>query len=85
VSEPFDVEEAEAEAEESIRVCGESPCCDSARTILRLAQMYDDLIYQVANKWPGESRHETAKRYIMEREARSLQGTEAKAAGLLEE
>lgn len=30
--------------------------------------LYNDLIYQVAKKHPGESRHYTAKRYIVERE-----------------
>jgi len=34
----------------------------------RLRALYDDLIYQVANKHPNESRHETAKRYIMQAE-----------------
>ena len=30
--------------------------------------LYQDLIMQVACKFPNESRHETAKRYISERE-----------------
>ena len=30
--------------------------------------LYHDLIMEVANKYPGESRHLTAKRYIRERE-----------------
>lgn len=30
--------------------------------------LYFDLIYQVGSVWPDESRHETAKRYIRERE-----------------
>jgi len=34
----------------------------------RLRGLYDDLIYQVATKHPNESRHETAKRYIMQAE-----------------
>lgn len=29
---------------------------------------YDELIYAVARKWPGETRHQTALRYIRERE-----------------
>lgn len=29
---------------------------------------YSDLIMEVAQKWPDETRHETAKRYIHERE-----------------
>ena len=31
---------------------------------------YEDLIYQVATKFPNETRHETARRYITERENR---------------
>ena len=30
--------------------------------------LHMDLLFQVQNKWPGETRHETAKRYIRERE-----------------
>ena len=38
----------------------------------RLRDDYSDLIMQVAKKFPDESRHETAKRYIMERENREV-------------
>ena len=31
---------------------------------------YYELLYAVATKWPGENRHETALRYIIEREER---------------
>ena len=34
----------------------------------KLRKKYNDLIYQVETKHPGESRHETAKRYIHEHE-----------------
>lgn len=34
------------------------------------AKLYDELLYQVANKVPGESRHDTAKRIIFEHENR---------------
>ncbi len=37
-----------------------------------LREKYDELIYQVETKHPNESRHETAKRYIYERENRPL-------------
>lgn len=40
--------------------------------------LYHDLLYQVGNKYPGETRHETARRYIREREQGS--GLSAKAA-----
>jgi hypothetical protein len=33
-----------------------------------LKEMYNDLLMQVSCKFPGETRHETAKRYIMEHE-----------------
>lgn len=39
--------------------------------------LYDDLIYAVARKFEGEPRHETALRYIREREAAS--GIEARS------
>ena len=38
----------------------------------RLKGLYTDLIMQVACKFPNESRHETAKRYIIERENREI-------------
>ena len=31
-------------------------------------ELYYELIMEVAKKWPDETRHETAKRYIVERE-----------------
>ena len=34
----------------------------------RYKEKYEDLIYCVASKFPNESRHETAKRYIQQRE-----------------
>jgi hypothetical protein len=38
--------------------------CMLEREIERLRAQYADLILSVGNKYPGESRHETAKRYI---------------------
>jgi hypothetical protein len=35
---------------------------------------YDELLYAVARKYPGESRHETALRYIRERESQPAHG-----------
>lgn len=43
---------------------------------------YDELILAVHSKFPGESRHETALRYIRERENAKSQGSCAKAAEL---
>ena len=34
----------------------------------RLMEQYNSLIFEVSYKFPGESRHDTAKRYIRERE-----------------
>jgi hypothetical protein len=39
-----------------------------AQRVVELERLYEDLILQVANKHPGESRHATAKRYISEHE-----------------
>ena len=45
---------------------------DQVKTIAadrnELRNKYYDLIMEVAQKWPEETRHETAKRYIRERE-----------------
>jgi hypothetical protein len=44
--------------------------------------LYFELIYEVAIKHPGESRHETARRYIREREQpRNSQATAARPTG----
>jgi len=42
---------------------------------------YDELIMAVGNKWPGESRHETALRYIREAEV-GAGGTAAKGSNV---
>ena len=41
-------------------------------------QAYYDLIYAVHTKYPGETRHQTALRYIKEAEAKSNQAATAK-------
>ena len=38
-------------------------------------KLYHELLYAVIRKFPGESRHETALRYIMEAENRGSQGS----------
>jgi len=43
----------------------------------REREKYYELLYAVAQKWPGETRHQTALRYIMEREQRVSVATEA--------
>ena len=42
-----------------------------------LSAKYDELIYGVGNKWRGETRHQTALRYI--RQAETPAGTEGAA------
>lgn len=57
-------------------------CKSREYTLAELAEntrLYMDLIYAVGRKYDGESRHETAKRYIIEREAAS---NETGAAGI---
>lgn len=48
-----------------------------------LEKKYSELLYAVARKYPGESRHQTALRYIMEREQEphGEAGSQAKAEG----
>lgn len=36
--------------------------------VRKLQQEYEELIYAVVKKFPGETRHQTALRYIKERE-----------------
>ncbi len=52
--------------------------CGKDNLIRQLQDKYHDLLYQVARKHPGESRHETAKRYIQEAET-PQDNTEASA------
>ena len=42
-----------------------------AEEVRALREKYDDLLYQVGTKHPDETRHETAKRWLREREARA--------------
>lgn len=50
-----------------------------------LREKYNDLLYEVATKFPDESRHETAKRYIGQMENRdsspAMENPEALAKG----
>jgi len=36
-----------------------------------ISKNYDELLFEVARKFPGETRHETARRYIREAESRT--------------
>lgn len=44
-------------------------------------QKYDDLIMSVERKFDGETRHQTAKRYIQEAESKSSGGPSREAPG----
>lgn len=43
-------------------------------------EKYNELLYAVARKWPNESRHETALRYIRQVEERANSGDSAMIA-----
>lgn len=49
---------------EEIVLIGEA----TPENIVPILQNYYELIYAVENKYPGETRHETALRYILEAE-----------------
>jgi len=46
-----------------------------ARKSNEIREKYNELLLAVASKFPGETRHQTALRYIMESEARLGTGT----------
>lgn len=46
----------------------------SERAFDKLDELYEELIYAVCNKYPGETRHETALRYIRSVETRIGEG-----------
>jgi len=45
------------------------------------ALAYDELIYAVATKHPNETRHQTALRYIMQRESQQAHGPDKALRG----
>jgi hypothetical protein len=45
----------------------------SDRRLLEIAKFYSELLYAVERVFPGESRHQTALRYIREAEHRATQ------------
>jgi len=51
--------------------------------IERLRNDYNDLIFQVSQKFKGETRHQTAKRYIASWEGRSVQSEPAKSVAAI--
>lgn len=57
----------------------ERECAALTARLEEAEKRYQELIYAVAKKFPNESRHQTALRYIMERE-QSSERSGAKAA-----
>jgi len=61
-----------------LKIKAKSDACDNPCPTLRKENnhqenyecLYRDLIYCIATKYPGETRHKTAKRYLLEREFR---------------
>lgn len=52
-------------------------CLMAASDIERLTKLYNELLYAVACKHPGETRHQTALRYIQQAEHQSGGPSEA--------
>ena len=55
--------------------CSASPVAQPPRDV---SELYHELLYAVARKFPGESRHETALRYIRDTEERAGQSGSCK-------
>lgn len=54
------------------------------KRVMELQAKYDELLYAVASKHPNESRHETALRYIKDREmAKAIAGLGGQAQGVV--
>ena len=61
------------------RLRGENVCNESWRSLIEgknkeiqeLSRRYYDLIYSVGHKFVGETRHDTAKRYILQAETQT--------------
>ena len=75
-----DVEKKFSEARQEARKYEEiargylAPAAPSAPLSLKTERLYHELLYAVGNKYKGETRHQTALRYLREREAASLSG-----------
>lgn len=49
-------------------------CINVRKSYSELAYLYNELLYAVARKFPNETRHDTALRYIREAEDRATEG-----------
>jgi len=49
-------------------------CAQDQREVERWKGLYHELLYAVGMKYDGETRHQTALRYIQERESRFVSG-----------
>ena len=61
-------------------MAAESQIDEMAEEIAGLRRDYLELIYAVGNKWPGETRHQTALRYIYNAEHQAHGPSQAAAA-----
>ena len=58
---------------------------DLKRELESYKKIYHELIMVVSEKYPNETRHQTALRYITEHEARQHESSEAKREGVKHE
>ena len=59
----------------ALRADGGSTKPDEAEALAMYRRLYHELLYQVANKHPGETRHQTALRYIQQAERGETQAS----------
>ena len=72
--------EADAELPRARGIKSEVLGCYREAPLSPLAAQYEELLYAVARKYPGETRHETALRYIRQAEERTGDTGAAKAS-----
>jgi len=57
----------------------ESEAANELRRLHKISERYQELLYAVESKYPGESRHDTVLRYIRDRECHKIGGLGATA------
>lgn len=77
IAEPDDLRARVEEIAAELAALSGSPQAEDTAEIERLKAKYFELLYAVATKHPGESRHDTALRYIRQREQPSNQAAAA--------
>ena len=61
----------------------EAALAECIRDAERVRALYDELLYCVANKYPHESRHETAKRYLLYAQSNLVPGKDTTTDALI--